>query len=623
MPNYGLVINSRFKPFSLQELWAPAMEATKAHQALEESYGALGTQAGTVEAMLNKELDRDAYNQYQGYMKGLQEQADLLATQGLNPSMRNTLMNLRQRYSQEIIPIQKAAERREKLADEQRKLGNSMIFDIDAATTGLDKFMNNPSYNYRSIDRTDLLKRSQVQFGQFANELMKFQEDPSKYKDAFHKTLVSQYGFTPDEASQLTAEIATGNITSNDAVARVANNLYNSTGVDAWNNEDAKNAVWSTIAEGAVAGIGKMTPQVIKDEKAIKDYEYQQQINLLREKHRIEQEEKDEEARRNANKSGAIIPLRSRKELTENAKKIEEYSQYFKTNPDGTLTLTPEGWKNMYTYGKYTKSNYSPGAMPGDYRVDADHYVRATDFGKFMEELNGGKPLLDTDFGTYWASPDKGLEIATGLGGQGVSGSNYIGGLFSQYISDNKADAFDTYRTTEIDIPLDNPQGETVTEAIFRSLPKGAKIEEVDFDGNKREWTSTGNTYSPSDLAGYEVSAIRPSRYGMTAFLHKDGQEDIRIKLPKNVNIGNLEAIHNGMIETGAWVQAAYSEYKPMLDEDNYIVLDAEGNPVFTNERSTKEDRQIYWDNANEAKANTVHNSVTIVRPATTTTEKH
>lgn len=274
MPNYSLQINSKFRPFSFQERLAPWQLYGQAYKELAESYNTLGVQAGDIASMLNRELDKEAYEQYQGYMQGLKENADALASNGLSPTLKNNIYNMSNRYSQEIRPIQRAAERRQLLAEEQRKLGDSMIFDFDAATTGLDKFMNNPTLNYRGINRENLLRRSQAQFGQFAKELRSFQKDPSMYSDEFHNTLVSQYGFTPEEATQLTAEIASGNITSNDAVARVANNLYNSTRVGEWNSPSASDAVWATIAEGAVAGIGQMTPEIIKDEKKLADYKY-------------------------------------------------------------------------------------------------------------------------------------------------------------------------------------------------------------------------------------------------------------------------------------------------------------------------------------------------------------
>lgn len=286
MPNYGLVINSRFRPFSYAEMLAPVQQQTEAHQALEEAYGALGTQAGTIESMLNRELDRDAYNQYQGYMKGLQEQADILAKEGLSPSVRNSLMNMRQRYGQEIIPIQKAAERREKLAEEQRKLGNSMIFDIDAANTGLNAFMENPSLNYRSIDRKDLYSRAVNDFGQLANDLASYGKGQAV--DRFTNTFITDYGITRTQAAEFADAIRNGNIDNTNPVLRaIYNNLYNSTGVNGWNNADAERAVQNTILEGVAAAIGKSTVSPMTNQEAVENARYQRELALLQERARI------------------------------------------------------------------------------------------------------------------------------------------------------------------------------------------------------------------------------------------------------------------------------------------------------------------------------------------------
>ena len=299
MPNYGLIINSHFKPFSYQEMLAPTLQQTEAHQALNEAYSALGTQAGTVEAMLNRELDKEAYNQYKRYMEGLQEQADILAKEGLNPSLRNSLLNMKTRYGQEIIPIQQAAERRNQLAEEQRKLGNSMIFDFDASTTNISKFMNNPSLNYQSIDRIGLLKESQEQFSQFQNELREFKIDPSRRLDKFHNTLIESYGFSPEQATEYAKQVASGRMDESTAIGIVANNLYKSTGVSKWNNEDASDKVWQTIAEGLQATVGKTNATAINDEQALLNAKAASELNIYKEKLRIAKEQEDQEDQAN------------------------------------------------------------------------------------------------------------------------------------------------------------------------------------------------------------------------------------------------------------------------------------------------------------------------------------
>lgn len=287
MANYSLVINSRFRPFSYQEMLAPTLQSTQAHQALEDAYSQLGMQAGTVEAMLNRELDRDAYNQYQGYMQGLKESADVLATQGLNPSLRGSLGNLRTRYSQEIVPIQAAAQRRERLAEEQRKLGTGYAFEYDASTTGLDKFMNNPTFTPKQVNLADVRQRSAAEFGTLAKQLRNFKENPDMYRKGFDSTVLAEYGYSPEDAARIAESIRRGEVSPEDAAASaIYNSIYGSTGVDSWSNNlnEGQQAVRNAIAEGVVGAIGQMTPQIVTDKVSYENFKYDKELQSYKDK---------------------------------------------------------------------------------------------------------------------------------------------------------------------------------------------------------------------------------------------------------------------------------------------------------------------------------------------------
>lgn len=324
MANYSLVINSRFKPFSLQELWMPAMEATKAHQELEDAYTNLGTQAGTVESMLNKELDRDAYNQYQGYMQGLKESADMLATQGLNPSLRNSLNNLRTRYSQEIVPIQAAAQRRERLTEEQRKLGPGYTFEYDASTTGLDKFMDNPTFTPKQVNLAEIRQRSAAEFGTLAKQLRSFKENPNMYRKGFDSTVLAEYGYSPEDAARVAESIRRGEVSPEDAAASaIYNSIYGSTGVDSWSNNlnTGQQAVRNAIAEGVVGAIGQMTPQIVTDKLAYENLRYQHELDVLREKANIAGNKGGQEGD-NSTSSSVLEPLPANISQSKDPKKL-------------------------------------------------------------------------------------------------------------------------------------------------------------------------------------------------------------------------------------------------------------------------------------------------------------
>lgn len=151
MANYSLILDTKFKPFSYQELVAPIQSATQAHQALEEAYGDLATKANVAEMLANEAPDSLARSMYERYSKDLSDQADQLMRNGLSISSRKNMLDMKARYSKEITPIEVAYKRRGELAAEQRKAeqANPTIrYQRYAAHTSLDDFIKNPSLDY-------------------------------------------------------------------------------------------------------------------------------------------------------------------------------------------------------------------------------------------------------------------------------------------------------------------------------------------------------------------------------------------------------------------------------------------------------------------------------------------
>lgn len=162
MANYSLVVDSKFKPFSYDELVAPVLMATQAHQELENQYGELAAKANIWEEMANEQTDPYAYKMYKTYSNDLEKQAELLAREGLNPASRQNMLRMKQRYSSDIIPIEQAYKRRQELIDEQREAlisDPSLMYDTDFRTVSLDDLIANPSMSYSSVSGDDLYKK--------------------------------------------------------------------------------------------------------------------------------------------------------------------------------------------------------------------------------------------------------------------------------------------------------------------------------------------------------------------------------------------------------------------------------------------------------------------------------
>ena len=112
MPNYSLVMNSKFQPFSFERYIQPLQIYGQAYREQEDALAELDTKASIWDGMANEQTDPIAHAQYKKYADDLKAQATLIATEGLNPSSRQAMLNLRGRYAKEIVPIEQAYQRR-------------------------------------------------------------------------------------------------------------------------------------------------------------------------------------------------------------------------------------------------------------------------------------------------------------------------------------------------------------------------------------------------------------------------------------------------------------------------------------------------------------------------------
>lgn len=230
MGNYSLVIDSRFNPFSYQEMLAPALMATQAHQELENQYSELATKANIWDKLANEQTDSKAYRMYKAYSDELKDKANKLEREGLNISSRRELLNMRNRYSQDIVPIERAYNQRSKLAEEQRKLratDPSIMFDRDFSSISLNALLDNPELSYTPVSGDDLYKKgkeaaisassrmikvSSALQGQYwkirqgygadvANKFLLDQSNIPELKDAINR-IVSQSGVTKENLNR-------------------------------------------------------------------------------------------------------------------------------------------------------------------------------------------------------------------------------------------------------------------------------------------------------------------------------------------------------------------------------------------------------------------------------------
>lgn len=230
MANYSLVVNSKFQPFSFDRYLQPYQIYGQNYKEIEEQYTDLSTKAGIWNGLANEQTDPYTYKMYKTYANDLENQASQLASEGLNAVSRKNMLNMRARYSKEIIPIEQAYNQRSKLAEEQRKLraaNPSIMFDRDFSSISLDDLLDNPELSYTSVSGDDLYKKgkeaaisassrmmnvSPALQGQYwkirqgygadaANKFLLNQSNIPELKDAINR-IVSQSGVTKENLSR-------------------------------------------------------------------------------------------------------------------------------------------------------------------------------------------------------------------------------------------------------------------------------------------------------------------------------------------------------------------------------------------------------------------------------------
>lgn len=230
MANYSLVVNSKFQPFSFERYIQPYQIYGQAYKEVENAYSELSQKADIWSKLANEQTDSKAYKLYKDYSDALKDKANELSREGLNAASRRELLNMKSRYSQDIVPIENAYNRRSKLAEEQRKLratDPSIMFDRDFSVTSLNDLLDNPELSYTPVSGNELYKKgkeaavaassrmmniSSALQGQYwkirqgygadaANKFLLDQSNIPELKDAVNR-IVSQSGVTQENMSR-------------------------------------------------------------------------------------------------------------------------------------------------------------------------------------------------------------------------------------------------------------------------------------------------------------------------------------------------------------------------------------------------------------------------------------
>lgn len=539
MANYSLVINSQFKPFSYQEMLAPTLMATQAHQELENQYGELATKASVWEEMANEQTDPYAYKMYKTYANDLEEQAGQLAREGLNAASRRDMLNMRARYSKEITPIEQAYTARQKQAEEQQRAllqDPTLMLSRRASTTSLDDYIRNPQLAYEAYSGKLITAQAASAASALAKEM---QEEPRKWRsilgNSYYETMM-QKGFS----SQAVLQAIQDNPNAAPQLTRIVEDAINSSGVRNWGDQAtiaraidyAKQGLWSAVGETQYQTLDNWRAKLAEQEAMQKRAEQRKAAA--------------QQARLN---SLAINPLNiySSRELSKDEQtykdNVKKYSKYFYTDAQGRVRLTEAGL-NEYRRNATPRVTTS-GSGGGTARLmntetqmaQANRPFTPTPFKKFLDSIGGSMRMEE---GAGWNSAR-------------------TGNLWNNYVNNTPAARtarYDATRVTEYDYPIASAQQGDMKDAIM-TAGRGLSLKEVDYDSKSKQFKDTGEEITMEDLKSdkYKVTATRFSPYGTTVMIQDDKGNVRRYRMPAGVNTTNEQNRDRAMAAANQWQQ--------------------------------------------------------------------
>lgn len=293
MANFNLVSTAKFQPFSFERYIQPYQIYGQAYREQEQAIADLDTKASVWENMANEQTDYYTYKMYKKYSDDLRNAADQLAQSGLSPSSRKAMLNLKARYSKEITPIEQAYQNRlEEMKEQRAGRARGMVYEGDASVASLDRYLRNPSIRYGMANAQEGFQRVATAATALSKQLMEYGR--GKKLDPYMNTWLQQHGYKATEINQAIADIqnalqGNGNVRGNNILTSILANEMQTSGVNAWKNQDARMDYYNRIAPALYQAVGQTQVGTFQDQGALMAAQLANQKELARYQKSLEQ----------------------------------------------------------------------------------------------------------------------------------------------------------------------------------------------------------------------------------------------------------------------------------------------------------------------------------------------
>lgn len=270
MANY-FVINSKFKPYSFDELIKPYQMYGQAYKEQEALIDAAREKEFSPD-YLDQTQDAAAYNMYNTATQNLQAASDELATKGLSSGLRGRLRTVAKDYQRTMGALNTAQAQLAAERDRRAKLGEDYVYQQDNLRIG--DFLNGATPNQRSASLSGITKDIATEFATRAKSITK--DTWQKAMDQNGKVIGGYYDVTTEQgltAAQLDTILSDSDtwnrIMSDNSISKeekdnlqrfrdVISTKKQAIGYDAY-TPDNQYKIDDAIVRGASAGLGSVT----------------------------------------------------------------------------------------------------------------------------------------------------------------------------------------------------------------------------------------------------------------------------------------------------------------------------------------------------------------------------
>lgn len=440
--NYQFIVNSSFKPFSMQEMLVPFTTYKQAYDSAEQAYADISNQADTFK-YLSETLPEDsaARQLYEGYANTLHSAGEDFARNGLTMANRRTLTDLKRRYAGEIGRLQKAdADMQQEMALRRQMSAQdpTMLYAND--NLNIDNFLDRKKPDLYGVSGNNLYKLGAQAAQSYSSRI--YQKSDIKDLNKYYQEVIQRVGYDP----KLLNEWRT-NLEAIPEFNKAVEDILKAQGVTAHltgvNYERARQNVINGIMDGAIYKESRNTVQnqgvmtraqeeslnlqatnagMVRDASAPNGWKWSKDIDPAFRKAKVVAEIKSEN---NKGKNGTQHPTISsspvKVEWTHNnpayaGEGQKNYSQYY--NEDGSekkgsvvssyakeddIKGSPISWENMPEWMRVQAKKIIQDGDPTYYDFFYSPYRTAVT----LNPLAPGHPWFNDDEATLYIVPRK------------------------------------------------------------------------------------------------------------------------------------------------------------------------------------------------------------------------